>query len=120
MLLTHNNYGKDYYGSATYCTNENASVKGARGVTMGNYLNIDINDEINKPFYTYMTTAHNGIYMHEYGHIMQGRNYGVAYLPCIGVPSLRSAASHDDHKNQMVRTRSKRLCKTLFWRGCVE
>ena len=37
--------------------------------------------------------------MHEYGHIMQSRNYGVAYLFCIGVPSLRSAASHNDHKN---------------------
>ena len=105
----------DYYGGATYCTNENSSsVKTERGVTIGNYINIDINDEINKPFYTYMTTAHNGIYMHEYGHTLQGRNYGVAYLFCIGVPSLRSAASHDDHKNQWYEREASAYARRYF------
>ena len=48
--------------------------------------------------------------MHEYGHIMQSRNYGVAYLFCIGVPSLRSAASHDDHKNQWYEREASAYC----------
>ena len=52
--------------------------------------------------------------MHEYGHIMQSRNYGVAYLPCIGVPSLRSAASHHDHKNQWYEREASAYARRYF------
>jgi len=52
--------------------------------------------------------------MHEYGYIMQSRNYGVAYLPCIGVPSLRSAASHDDHKNQWYEREASAYARRHF------
>ena len=52
--------------------------------------------------------------MHEYGHVLQGRNYGVAYLFCIGVPSLRSAASHDDHKNQWYEREASAYARRYF------
>ena len=52
--------------------------------------------------------------MHEYGHIMQSRNYGVAYLFCIGVPSLRSAASHNDHKNQWYEREASAYARRYF------
>ena len=90
----------DYYGGAIFCTNEDADVKDGRGVTIGNYINIDINDKIDSDFNTYLRTAHDGLYMHEYGHTFQSTNYGFLYLPYIGSQSLISAAMHDDHKNK--------------------
>ncbi|MBQ3634967.1 MAG: RHS repeat-associated core domain-containing protein [Bacteroidales bacterium] len=104
----------DYYGSATYCTNENSSVNGQRGVTMGNYINIDINDGLDGSFYSCMTTKHKGIYMHEYGHIFQSRNYVALYLPYIGVMSLHSAASNDDHREKLYEREASAYARRYF------
>lgn len=85
----------DYFGGATFCTNQNSSVIDEKGITMGCFINIDIDDEIDEPFYTFMTTQHHGVYMHEYGHMKQSMNYGLAYLPYVGIQSLVSASHHD-------------------------
>ena len=84
----------DYYDGATFCVDEDADKND--GITLGNYININIDDAINSDFESYLKTSHNGLFMHEYGHTIQGRRYGLAYLFGIGIPSLKSAAnSHD-------------------------
>lgn len=85
----------DYYDGATFCVDENAEK--SDGITLGNYININIDDDINTNFETYLKTAHNGLFMHEYGHTIQGRRYGFAYLFNIGIPSLKSAKNSEPH-----------------------
>ena len=58
---------------------------------MGNYIGINIDDAVSGNFGDYVRTSHNGLFMHEYGHTIQGRRYGFAYLFAIGIPSLKSA-----------------------------
>lgn len=37
------------------------------------------------------------MYMHEYGHTIDSRNFGITYLLAIGLPSVISAAGTGDH-----------------------
>ncbi|MBQ3636703.1 MAG: VCBS repeat-containing protein [Bacteroidales bacterium] len=105
----------DYYGGATFCTNENSSrVNGENGITMGNYINININDCINTRFSAYVTRAHNGIYMHEYGHTLQSRNYGIFYLPYIGPRSLLSATFSSDHSEKWYEREASAYARRYF------
>ena len=61
-----------------------------------------------------MTTAHNGIYMHEYGHTLQSRNYGIFYLPYIGPRSLLSAASSSDHREKWYEREASAYARRYF------
>jgi len=78
----------DYLGGATFVTNEGAAG-GAWGVSLGNYLNLNINGGIIGSFSEWVTN--NPLYMHEYGHTFDSRGYGPAYLFKVGIPSARSA-----------------------------
>jgi hypothetical protein len=44
MNMTGNMDRVDYFGGATFATNENVSTR--KGVSLGNYININIHDEI--------------------------------------------------------------------------
>ena len=57
----------DYLGGATFVTNEKWPKNKSRGVTIGNYINIDIGDKIGDVIFTKYVTEHQ-VYMHEYGH----------------------------------------------------
>lgn len=73
----------DYYGGATFVTNENSS-KGD-GVSLGSYINININGStIDRPFEQYVT--YNPTYMHEYGHYIQSQMMGPLYV----IPAISS------------------------------
>ena len=85
----------DYLDGAVFGTDENADVKGEDGMTIGKFSFVEINDKIEGNFNQYAISAHNGVYMHEYGHIYQSRNYGLAYIFYIGPRSIGSAAMHD-------------------------
>ena len=74
----------DYYGGATFITNENKKKGG--GVSFGTYIGIGINGEIDKPFDEYVTS--NPTYMHEYGHYLQSQELGPLYLFTVGLYSL--------------------------------
>lgn len=79
----------DYLGGATFVTKENS--KNEQGVTIGNYANMDIFGQIGTvTFDEYVKNK--PLYMHEYGHTIDSRRYGLAYLFYVGVPSLMSAA----------------------------
>ena len=52
--------------------------------------------------------------MHEYGHTLQSRNYGIFYLPYIGPRSLISAASHDGHKYKWYEREASAYARRYF------
>ena len=79
----------DYLGGATFATNEYS--KYSQGITLGNYCNMDIKDKIMDDDFTYYATHLNAMYMHEYGHTIDGRKRGFAYLFTVGIPSIISA-----------------------------
>jgi hypothetical protein len=106
----------DYLGGATFATNENSPHH--RGVTFGNYINMDINGEITGDFATYVTTV-DPMYMHEYGHTIDSRGFGFSYLLAIGVPSGISAWSDkindtDYHNSYWTETSANRRAVKYF------
>ena len=80
----------DYLGGATFFTDEHSNAD--QGVTIGSFINIDISDKISGNFDSYVTS--HPLFMHEYGHTIDSRRYGPAYLFAIGIPSLISASSN--------------------------
>jgi len=81
----------DYFDGATFATNENAGSDW--GVTIGNYININNSGTITGNFDDYVIT--HPMYMHEYGHTIDGRAWGPLYLFGVGLPSLISASSKE-------------------------
>ena len=82
----------DFMAGATYATTEN-SIKW-NGVTLGNYININIKDKISGGFEDRVLS--DPLYMHEYGHTIDSRGYGPSYLFTIGWSSLNSARTGYD------------------------
>jgi RHS repeat-associated protein len=82
----------DFMAGATYATAEQ-SGKG-NGVTLGNYININIKEKIGEDFDNWVIS--NPLYMHEYGHTIDSREYGQLYLFTIGWSSLNSARTSRD------------------------
>ena len=79
----------DYFGGATFATKENYNKR--QGVSIGNYINIDIFDEIKGKFDDRVIS--DPLFMHEYGHTLDSRLFGISYLFVIGIPSIISAAN---------------------------
>lgn len=77
----------DYLGGATFATGENSGKR--MGVSLGNYLNVWIRDEIGADFQNRVLT--DPLFMHEYGHIRDSRIFGFGYLFGIGIPSAAGA-----------------------------
>jgi RHS repeat-associated protein len=77
----------DYFGGATFATKENSTDGPA--VSLGNYINTNIDHEITGNFDDYVLS--NPMYMHEYGHTIDSRAFGISYLFAIGIPSIFSA-----------------------------
>ena len=66
----------DYFGGATFTTTERQNHH--RGYSIGNYIHVDIKDEIQGDFQSYLLS--DPVYMHEYGHTLQSQFYGFAYI----------------------------------------
>jgi hypothetical protein len=65
------------------------------GITLGNYVNINLSGrEITGDFTDYVTQVE-PMYMHEYGHYIDSQRFGPTYLFAIGLPSLFSAAGSE-------------------------
>lgn len=108
----------DYLGGATFATNEYSKYN--QGITLGNYCNMDVDGKILDDF-TYYITRFNAMYMHEYGHTIDGRKNGVAYLFTVGIPSIFSAKnSHNigrfrlSHSYEPYERRANRLAEKYF------
>ncbi|MBZ0242460.1 MAG: hypothetical protein K8F24_04530, partial [Bacteroidales bacterium] len=78
----------DYLGGATFAIRENQD--GRSGMSLGNFINISIGDEIEGNFDERVIT--DPLFMHEYGHTFDSQIFGLSYLFTIGTPSLISAA----------------------------
>jgi hypothetical protein len=74
----------DYFGEATFTTNEHS--KNHNCITFGSYINMNIKDVINTDFETYVTTR-DPMFMHEYGHTLDSKGWGPLYILAIGLPS---------------------------------
>lgn len=62
-----------------------------RGITIGNYINIDMPGRINKDnIIDYVKDDQ--LFMHEYGHYIQSQRWGPLFLLAVGLPSLVSAS----------------------------
>jgi RHS repeat-associated protein len=86
----------DYFGGATFVTNENA--RNRDGVSIGNFININHWGEIEGNFEQHV--INDPLYMHEFGHTFDSRRFGFLYLLMIGVPSLHSAATSERLPNE--------------------
>lgn len=82
----------DFLGGATFVTNENSRHE--QGITIGPYCNMDIHGKIDSESFVDYVTTH-PLYMHEYGHLIDSRCKGFAYLFNVGLPSLMSAKHAD-------------------------
>ncbi|MBF4472946.1 hypothetical protein IRZ80_16255 [Flavobacterium sp. HJJ] len=77
----------DYFGGATFATNENS--KKTNGITFGSYININIKDRIKGNFEDRVLS--DPLFMHEYGHTIDSQYFGPLYLFAIAIPSGISA-----------------------------
>jgi len=95
----------DYFGGVTFATNENQDF--TNGVSIGNFININITDQINGDFENYV--INDGLYLHEYGHSFQSQIFGLSYLPVVGFSSFISAGTdprnHDTHWTEIRANR---------------
>jgi hypothetical protein len=81
----------DYLGGATFATNENAGKED--GISIGSFINTNIREEITGDFEDYVIT--HPMYMHEYGHTIDSRLFGLSYLFAVGIPSLISVGNSE-------------------------
>ena len=79
----------DYFGGATFVTNENSENRG--GMSPGSFINMSIRGEIGPEFQE--RVLNDPLFMHEFGHSFDSQTFGALYLPIIGLPSLFSAAT---------------------------
>jgi RHS repeat-associated protein len=105
----------DYFGGATFATIENTS---GASVSLGNFININNNYEIEGNFDDYVIT--HSLYMHEFGHYLDSRRNGLGYLVNIGIPSLLSANRDkrhgtDYHHNYWAEKRANTLAENYFY-----
>jgi RHS repeat-associated protein len=100
----------DYLGGATFATNENSDKR--NGISIGNYININIRDEITGNFQDRVLS--DPLFMHEYGHTIDSRAFGLSYLFAIGIPSIISAAGGGDHSKYWTERRANRRAKSYF------
>ena len=92
----------DYLGGATFCINKDGTYG---SVSLGNYINADIDGSYNGKITDYP------VLMHEYGHTFDSRKYGPAYLFEIGIPSAISASNSERTEANGITTTTHKL----FW-----
>ena len=80
----------EYLGGATFSINEKS--KKEDGISIGNFINININGKIEGDFIEYVLT--HPLFMHEYGHYIDSQTFGLTYMLNIAIPSFFSAMSN--------------------------
>lgn len=78
-----------YFGGATFIINENTEDRW--GVTLGNYINANIRNELDENFNNGWMYSEEGLFWHEYGHTHQSMRFGLSYLFAVGIPSILGA-----------------------------
>jgi hypothetical protein len=81
----------EYLGGATFSINEKS--KKEDGISIGNFINININGKIEGDFTEYVLT--HPLFMHKYGHYIDSQTFGLTYMLNIAIPSFFSAMSDE-------------------------
>jgi hypothetical protein len=102
----------DYFGGATFATNENSDKQ--NGISLGSYININFKDEIDDRYGFEQFVLETDLYRHEYGHTFDSHIFGLSYLLAIGVPSLVSVMGERDHDNFWTEKRADRHAERYF------
>ena len=93
----------EFFGGATLVNYNNPAAKGQHGITMGNMIN-GKNLKVGS-----------NMFMHEYGHTIQSRWIGPAYLFIVGAPSIISAAgSEEKHSMRWYEVMANKLSRRYF------
>ncbi|MDH6307235.1 hypothetical protein M2451_004169 [Dysgonomonas sp. PFB1-18] len=111
-----------YFDGATFLINENS--KKHDGVTLGSYINMNIQEPYDKNVYEpewnkgkFTIIDGDPMFMHEYGHYIQSQQYGWGYLFSIGINSI-SSAKHSKYLSHVVDTDGTyytRSTHSLYW-----
>ena len=93
----------DFFDGATLINSNNNSNR-RWGFTLGSMINsqnLDINDPM---------------FMHEYGHVLQSKSWGILYPFAIGIPSALSSnqTSSDRHRNRWYEKGANRLAERYY------
>ena len=94
----------DRLGGATYVIKEKNRYE--NGISLGNYLNINLWSVIKDDFETYAKKE--PLLLHEFGHSFDSRLFGWLYLFVIGIPSLFSAMGKGNHNVFWTEKRANR------------
>ncbi len=97
-----NTYGAvnrvDYLGGVTFATT--ISQKRSNGISLGSFIHISIWDKMKGDFDSRVIS--DPLFMHEYGHIFDSQIFGISYLFIIGLPSLISAVTAIQLKEEPI------------------
>lgn len=87
--ITQNTYSVCYFGGATVLQGNRDLMfdQGGPAVTLGSYIIAN---------HRCIADPDNSVFQHEYGHYLQSKKMGWAYLGVVGIPSLRSLNGHYD------------------------
>jgi hypothetical protein len=77
----------DFMGGATFCTTSYATHR--KGISLGHEITCWIKDHLDGV--AIQRILDDPLYMHEYGHLLDSRIFGLFYLPAVGLPSLLRA-----------------------------
>ena len=104
----------EHYRGATFVIREH-SGEGFRGITLGNYINIRDEEDIPKNEAGDFDPTRNQNYMHEFGHTLQSRRFGILYLPVFAIPSLASQTfNRNGHKYFYTEKHANNYAKDYF------
>ncbi len=94
----------DYFGGATFVTNENRDNR--EGISLGPFININMQESINTKFDEYIIS--DPLFMHEYGHTFDSHIFSLFYLPVIGSFSVFGA--------EWTERKANRHAASYFWK----
>ncbi len=110
----------EYFAGATFSITSKAHK--ASGMSLGSFIHIAIDDSLKSSFRERLLS--DPLFMHEFGHSLDSRLFGIFYLPFIGLPSLISAARtkkimsskepNTSHKFQPYERRANRRAAIFF------
>jgi len=100
----------EYFGGSTFVISEQQLFQD--GISIGNYLNINLWTTI--PYDIDHAISHYPIMMHEYGHTIDSRRFGLLYLFVIGMPSAGSAMGKGNHSIYWTEKRANRNAKNYL------
>ena len=103
----------DYMAGATFVTHDKSSTRS--GITLGNYINIKYEKEVRGDFDAFVTTEESGIFLHEYGHMIDSRLWGPGYA-IIALSSLENEVFNEGNNSFWTEKRANQLTKRYMER----